>query len=212
MHFFVLYLSYKSKAMSKVTELKKHLKRGDVYRRSDLTQWSNAVDRHVGSLVKDGTLQKLTAGLYYYPNESVFGNTPPDEETLVRSFLKDDYFLVTSPNDYNTLGVGTTQLYNKRVVYNHKRHGEFKLGGKTFTFVAKHRFPKKVTPEFLLVDLVNNLDNLAEDSEFVLKNVSVKVKTMDLKKLKRTVKVYGNARAKLFLTPLIRQSEVKYVH
>lgn len=198
--------------MSKVTELKKHLKRGDVYRRSDLTQWSNAVDRHVGSLVKDGTLQKLTAGLYYYPNESVFGNTPPDEETLVRSFLKDDYFLVTSPNDYNSLGVGTTQLYNKRVVYNHKRHGEFKLGGKTFTFVAKHRFPKKVTPEFLLVDLVNNLDNLAEDSEFVLKNVSVKVKTMDLKKLKRTVKVYGSARAKLFLTPLIRQSEVQYVH
>jgi len=198
--------------MSKVTELKKHLKRGDVYRRSDLTQWSNAVDRHVEELVKNGTLQKLSTGMYYYPNESVFGNTPPDEQTLVRSFLKDDYFLVTSPNDYNSLGVGTTQLYNKRVVYNHKRHGEFKLGGKTFAFVAKHRFPKKVTPEFLLVDLVNNLDNLAEDSEFVLKNVSVKVKTMDLKKLKRAVKEYGSARAKSLLIPLLKQSEEQYAN
>ena len=198
--------------MSKVTELKKHLKRGEVYRRSDLTQWSNAIDRHVVALVKDGTLQKLSTGLYYYPNESVFGNTPPDEITLVRSFLKDDYFLVTSPNDYNSLGVGTTQLYNKRVVYNHKRHGEFKLGGKTFTFLAKHRFPKNVTPEFLLVDLVSNLDKLAEDAEFVLKNVSAKVKTMDLKKLKHAVKEFGSVRAKSFLTPLIQMSESQHVH
>ncbi|HRI32836.1 MAG TPA: hypothetical protein PLD02_03715, partial [Saprospiraceae bacterium] len=121
--------SRKVKNMSKVTELKKHLKRGEVYRRSDLAQWSNAVDRHVSSLVEDGTLQKLRTGMYYYPNSGVFGNSSPDEATLVRNFLKDDYFLVTSPNDYNSLGVGTTQLYNKRVVYNHKRHGEFKLGG-----------------------------------------------------------------------------------
>lgn len=193
--------------MSRVTELKKHLKRGEVYRRSDLTQWSKAVDRHVSELVKQGTLQKLSAGLYYYPNESVFGNTPPEEEMLVRTFLKDDYFLVTSPNDYNSLGVGTTQLYNSRVVYNHKRHGEFKLGGKTFMFFSKHRFPKKVTPEFLLVDLVSNLDKLAEDTELVLQNVSEKLKTMDLKKLKQAVKEFGSASAKSVLTPLIQQSE-----
>ncbi len=197
--------------MSKVTELKKHLKRGQVYRRSDLTQWSNAVDRHVVSLVKDGTLQKLSVGLYYYPNESAFGNTPADEKTLIKSFLKDDHFLVTSPNDYNSLGVGTTQLYNKRVVYNHKRHGEFKLGKKTFTFQTKHRFPKKVTPEFLLVDLVSNLDSLAEDQEFVLKNVSNKLKQMDLTKLKKVINEYGSVRAKTLLTSLIKQNEEQHV-
>ena len=198
--------------MSKVTELKMRLKRGEVYRRSDLLQWSNAVDRHVVMLVKDGTLQKLATGLYYYPNVSVFGDTPPEEAALVRSFLKDDYFLVTSPNDYNSLGVGTTQLYNKRVVYNHKRHGEFKLGGKTYTFMAKHRFPKKVTPEFLLVDLVNNLDKVAEDHEFVLKNVSTRLKTMDLKKLMRALKEYGSSRAKSLLTPLLQKLEVNHAN
>lgn len=198
--------------MSKVAELRKRIKRGEVYRRSDLTQWSNAVDRHLSALVKDGTLQKLKTGLYYYPNESVFGTMPPEEDVLVSSFLKDDHFLVTSPNDYNSLGVGTTQLYNKCVVYNHKRHGEFSLGGRTFTFLSKHRFPKKATPEFLLVDLVSNLDKLAEDSEFVLKNVSTKVKSMDLKKLKRAVKEFGGARAKSFFTPLIQQLEAQHVY
>ena len=214
MHFasFCAIFVVERQTMSKVTELKKHLKRGEVYRRSDLAQWSNAVDRHIGTLVKDGTLQKLSAGLYYYPNESVFGNTPPDELALVRSFLKDDYFLITSPNDYNSLGVGTTQLYNSRVVYNHKRHGEFKLGGRTFMFFSKHRFPTKSPPEFLLVDLVSNLDKLAEDTELVLKNVSTKLKTMDLKKLKQAVKEFGSARAKSVLTPLIKQSEVQHAY
>ena len=195
--------------MSKVAELKSYLKRGMVYRRSDLTKWSNAVDRHVVVLLKNGTLQRLNTGIYYYPKESVFGNTPPDEETLVRAFLKDDHFLLTSLNDFNSLGVGTTQLYNKRVVYNHKRHGEFKLGGKTFSFQVKHRFPKKATLEFLLVDLCNNIHLVAEDPGFLIKNVTAKVNEMDLNKIKRSVKEYGNAYAKSLLTPIIQNAEIK---
>lgn len=189
--------------MTKLSELKKHLKRGKVYRRADLARWSTSIDRHLSLLLQDGTLQKLSQGLYYFPKETAFGATPPDEESLVRSFLKDDHFLLTSPNDYNSLGVGTTQLYNKRVVYNHKRHGEFKLGGRSFTFLAKPRFPKKVTQEFLLVDLVNNLDKLAEDQAEVLKNVYTKAKTMDTLKLKRSVSSYGNAKAKSLFNPLV---------
>jgi len=189
--------------MKKVEELKKHLKPGMVYRRSDLTKWSNSVDRHLEALVKEGTLQKLSQGLYYFPKESVFGKTPPEEETLVRSFLKDDRFLLTSANAYNSLGVGTTQLYNQRMVYNHKRHGEFKLGNKKFTFRLKPHFPNKVTPEFLLVDLVNNLEQLAEDHNEVLKNVVCKVRVMNAKKLERSVRDYGNAKTKKILTPLV---------
>lgn len=198
--------------MTKVTELKRHLKKGNVYRRSDLEQWSNAVDRHLAKLVKDGTLQKLNAGMYYYPNESIFGKLPPDDTNLVQSFLKEDDFLLTSLNDYNKLGVGTTQLYNNRIVYNHKRHGEFTLGGKSFTFIAKHRFPKKVTPEFLLIDLVNNLEKLAEDSEYVLKNVAQRVKSMDVKKVKRAVVSFGNVRTKTFFIKLLRQMEPQHVN
>jgi len=188
--------------MEKLNTLMKHLRRGQVYRRADLEQWSKAVDRHLGELVENKTLQKLSHGLYYYPKETVFGVVPPEEKALIRSFLKDDEFLLTSPNAYNMLGVGTTQLYNKRTVYNHKRHGEFDLGGRTFFFHLKPRFPKKLTSEFLLVDLVNNLDTLAEDTQKVLSMVKTKAKTMDVKKLKKAVQAYGGVRAKKVFTPI----------
>ena len=47
----------------------------------------------------------------------------------MEAFLRDHRFLLTSPNAYNSLAFGTTQLYNQTVVYNHKRHGQFELGG-----------------------------------------------------------------------------------
>ena len=192
--------------MNRLEELKKHLKRGQVYRRDDLAKWSKSVDRHLDALVEEDTLQKLSQGLYYYPKLSAFGKTPPEDEVLIRSFLKDSRFLVTSPSTYNSLGVGTTQLYNERTVYNHKRHGEFKLGNRKFSFRMKPHFPSKVTKEFLIVDLLNNLDSLAEDPAEVLKNVALKVRTMDTRKLKRDVSKYGNAKTKKILAPLIESS------
>jgi hypothetical protein len=190
--------------MSRLQQLKRQLKPGEVYRRTELANWSKSVDRHLNELVQDGTMQKLSQGLYYYPKESAFGNTPPDENMVVESFLKDHRFLLTTPNVYNSLGVGTTQLYNERTVYNHKRHGEFKLGNKTFQFKIKPRFPKKLTPEFLLVDLVNNLESLAEDKSEVLKKVAGKVEVMDKKKLKQSVVEYGSVRAKKLFAPLLQ--------
>jgi hypothetical protein len=193
----------------KAEEFKKYLKAGKTYRRAELAQWSNAVDRHIALLLEEGFLEKLSAGLYYVPKKSVFGVVPPDDESLVRTFLKEDDFLLTSPNAYNSLGVGTTQLYNKRVVYNHKRHGEFELGGKKFFFHSKHRFPKKLTREFLLVDLVNNLRNLAEDSDQVLKNVLSKVQSMDTRQLKYSLDHYGSAKTKALLSPFVNKH---YIH
>lgn len=189
--------------MSKLEEFKKYLRAGSVYRRAELEQWSTSIDRHLKELVAEGVLQKLSSGMYYCPDKGTFGALPPDDEALVKTFLKDDYFLLSTPNDYNKLGVGTTQLYNKRVVYNHKRHGEFKLGGKLFSFQRKPRFPKQATVEFLLVDLVNNLNSLAEDKEFVLKNVLVKAKELDQKRLKRSVKDYGSLRTKKLFSSLL---------
>lgn len=189
--------------MAKLDELKKHLKRGKVYRRTDLAEWSKSVDRHLDILTKDGTLQKLSQGVYYFPKESAFGKTPPKEEDLVRTFLKDDRFLLTSPNAYNSLGVGATQLYNKRVVYNHKRHGEFKLGNRKFDFQIKHHFPEKLTEEFLLVDMVNNLDKIAEDQDSLLKNIVSKAFSMNRKKLQQSLTAYGSAKAKKMLSSIL---------
>ena len=189
--------------MKKLDELRDELKQGQVYRRADMEHLSKSPDRHLAALVKEGTLQKLSPGLYYYPKETVFGKTPPEETKLVQSFLKDNRFLMTSPNTYNSLGVGTTQLYNQRTVYNHKRHGEFKLGNRNFSFRMKHHFPTKLTEEFLLVDLVNNLDMLAEDKSAVLEKVRQKATSMDTRKLARAVSKYGNARTQKLLKLLL---------
>jgi hypothetical protein len=193
--------------MTKLSTLKSNLKRGRVYRREDLARLSKSVDRHIHELVADGTLKKVAPGTYYFPKKTAFGDAPADEESLVRHFLKDDRFLLTSPNVFNSLGVGTTQLYNKRVVYNHKRHGEFTLGNRRFDFRVKPHFPKKITEEFLVVDLANNLDSLAEEPSFVLEKLSNKVRTMDSSKLKRNLAEYGNAKAKKLLMPLLNQQE-----
>jgi len=190
--------------MAQLDELKKHLKKGMVYRRGDLTKWSKSVDRHLEQLIEDGTLEKLSQGLYYFPMETTFGKTPPEEDVLITSFLKDKRFLVTSPNTYNSLGVGTTQLYNKRVVYNHKRHGEIKLGNRTFDFQLKHHFPNKVTQEFLLVDLVNNLEQLSEDRNEVLNRVFAKVSTVNTQQLKSLVADYGNTKTKRLFEPFLK--------
>jgi hypothetical protein len=189
--------------MSRLGELKKHLRGGQVYRRSELSEWSNAVDRHLDELLQEGVLEKLSQGLYYVPKTSAFGKVPPEEDVLVQSFLKDDRFLFLTPNFYNSLGVGTTQLYNKKVVYNHKRHGKFKLGNREFEFQLKHHFPAKVTEEFLLVDLANNLDNLAEDRNEVLNKLLAKASQMPSKKLKRAVMEYGSIKTKKLLKSVI---------
>ena len=195
--FNTIFTKKSSVIMAKATnELINHLKAGNVYRRADIAQWSSAVDRHLSELVNSGFMQKLSAGLYYVPKKGVFGIVPPDDGQLVKAFLKDEDFLLLSYNVYNSLGVGTTQLYNTPIVYNHKRHGQFDLGGKKFIFHAKHRFPKKATPEFLLVDLVNNLESLAEDKTAILKNVQVKAVNMDAKRLRQAALNFGNTRAK----------------
>ncbi len=184
--------------MTKLDELKKHLKPGEVYRREDLARWSNAVDRHLKQLVASKVLTKLAGGLYAYPKETVFGKAPAPDDKLVETFLKDRRFLLASPNAYNGLGVGTTQLYDKTVVYNHKRHGDFQLGGRKFTFRYKPHFPKSLTKEFLLVDLVNNLDQLAEAKSEVLDRVKERAASFDGPRLRRAVRDYGSVRTRKF--------------
>jgi hypothetical protein len=185
--------------MTKLAFLKGHLKPGEVYRRADLQRWSTSVDRHLQELLTEGVLEKLSGGLYYVPRQTVFGKVPAEDAELLQTFLKDNRFLITSPNDYNSLGVGTTQLYNIRRVYNYKRHGEFKLGNRVFHFVRKPFVPKKVTQEFLLVDLANNLKELAEDQPALVENVKKKAKEMDTKRLRRMVDHFGTVSTKKLL-------------
>ena len=192
-------------AMTKLQALKKHLRPGQVYRREDLARWSNAVDRHLKQLLDDGTLNKLAGGLYAYPKDTVFGRAPAEDDKLVGTFLKDHRFLLASPNAYNSLGVGTTQLYNEPVVYNRKRHGKFTLDGRVYDFRMRPSVPKRLSKEVLLVDLLHNLDRLPEDKLAVLPRALERAKEMDRSRLAKAVQDFGSARAERLLAPVLER-------
>jgi hypothetical protein len=183
--------------------LRQHIKPGDVYRRSDLEYYSTAIDRHLSQLVQDGTLLRLSQGLYHAPQFSKFGAVPPSDDVLVECFLKDDEFLMLSPNSFNSLGLGLTQLYNTTWVYNHKRKGEFRLNGKLFEFKLKSSFPTQLTKEFLLVELLNSLDYLVENPNLV--DLSNKVKDFDIAALTQMAQKYGSGRARKILKTTLRK-------
>lgn len=182
-----------------------HIKQGEVYRRSDLEYYSTAIDRQLAQLIKVGKLVKLNQGLYYAPMQSKFGVVPPDDHLLVERFLKDEDFLLISPNVFNTLGLGLTQLYNTMWVYNHKRNGEFILNGKSFNFKLKNSFPQKITREYLLVDLLNNFESLAEDKKSVVDKLTRNVISFNIDALMKATQQYGNGTSKRIIKLIVRK-------
>jgi len=190
--------------MKAYENVKSHLQPGTVYRRAELLQWSNAVDRHLNEMVDNKIIKKLSGGLYYYPKQSSFGEVPPDESDLVRAFLKNDRFLLMNPSVYNSMGLGTTQLYNETVVYNYKRHGVFELGRQTFRFIKKTFLPSALTEEFMVIELLNNLKKLPEDTDKLLDEIKNKIKTMDPSKLHYAANEYGYIATKKYVNNLMR--------
>lgn len=76
------------------------------------------------------------------------------------------------------------------------------LGGREFEFRKKPAFPKTLTKEFLLVDLVNNLDQLAENHDQVLARVKERALQGNRTALTRAVKEYGMVRTRKFFNTL----------
>jgi hypothetical protein len=178
------------------------MKPGKVYRRKELNEYSNSVDRELAELSFKGAVKKLSAGLYVKPEQSRFGALPPDDKELVRAFLNNNQFLLMSFNDYTSLGLGFTQLYNEILVYNRRRHGQVKLGSKKFVFKNIPEFPRKSSREFLLIDMLNNLKSLGEDSSEVLKRLKKKKDSFNMRKTSLMAKRYGKLRTKKIIKEL----------
>lgn len=174
-----------------ITKLKAFLIPGQVYRRAELVALSTNVDRHLAKLVHEGHLKKLSQGVYGARKITAFGEAPPDVDSMLKTFLKDECFVVYGPSQFNALGLGTTQLYNRIIVFNRKRVGEFTLGGRTYMFHRWREAPKSLTPEFLVVALLNHLDELAEDREKILVNLKAKLSEFKRRKLLFAASRYG---------------------
>lgn len=188
--------------------MSKQLVDGRVYRRSDFLEVSSNVDRNLQELVSRGALKKLQNGLYLRPRSTPFGESLPDEDELLSKFLDDDHFVVYGPSMFNSLGLGTTQLYNKKVVFNRKRHGEMNLGGRTYTFYRWKEAPKTLSKEFLLVEMFNKFDELAEDQNVVVANLKKKFSEFNLRKLQSALNRFGTKSTQKKLKALLKEYHV----
>lgn len=172
---------------------------GTVFRRKELLPFTHSVGRDLKTLEEDGKLKRLSMGLYYYPKHSSFGGVlPPDEKELVEAFLNDSRFLVVPPNKYNKLGLGLTQLHNFAWVYNRKRFVDAYLGGLEYRFRRPVDFPATLSTEYLLVDLLNNINEVGEDADELKTRVKTKLPEFDKEKVLENTKLYGKVAAQHF--------------
>ncbi len=133
------------------------LEPGKVYRTSDLAAWGRNPSRLAKRLEREGVLVRLAHGVFLHPRQSRFGSVPPDDDSLMRSFLGGAPFVMTGPERWNPLGLGSTAVFPARLVYNTKRSGEFTLGGRRF-ILRRVSFPENPTPEWSVVDLLEHSD------------------------------------------------------
>jgi hypothetical protein len=133
------------------------LEPGHAYRTEELAGLSGATNpsRLARRLVDEGLLEELAHGLYASKLPSRFGPLPPGDEEVMRAFLKNSPFLFTGPERWNALGLGATAMFRSALVYNTKRSGEFTLGRRHYE-LRRVPFPAEPTPEWFVVDLIEN--------------------------------------------------------
>lgn len=148
------------------------LEPGRVYRTRDLARWTSNPPRLARQLVREGALTRLSRGLFASPTPSRFGPAPPTDTALLRGFLHNSPFVVTGPERWNALGLGTTAVFPSTLVYNTKRSGRFRLGGRSFT-LRRVAFPKNPAPEWFVVDLLENAAHVGADAATIVAAVRV---------------------------------------
>ena len=186
----------KTKKKLKVDELVDKLESGHIYRREDLKEFSNAVDRHIAELLERNILRQAAPGVHVCckrPGKA----TPPDEDELIKAFLRDDRYLIIRRDSYKAVGLPPVSIHANKTVYNHKRHGKIRLDGVQYDFKVKPHFPSKVSTEFLLVDIANNLSR-ARDKRMLKQLVVEEVLKLGKAGMKSAIKGYAGASGRVF--------------
>ena len=188
--------------MEAMERVGRRMELGEIYRRAELVGYSRSLDRDLRVLVEAGELWKLWRGTYHRPEYCVSGRVPPDYHKMLRAFLRSDDFLIVSPSMYNSLRVGTTQLYNIWLIYNHKRSGRIKVLGQSYHFFTSRRFPRNPDLPFHYVDLINNLRMLEEDHDSVRRHVARHAVELGIERMRRVAQAYGTPGTIRFFTRL----------
>lgn len=144
---------------------------GKVYRTEDLARWTQNPARLVKRLVQEGEFVRVAKGMYLKPEQNRFGVMPPTAEELVGALVKHTPYVFTGPKYWNALGVGSTAMFPVQLVYNTKRSGDYRLGGRRFR-LSRQRFPDTPTPEWFAVDLIAHREAVGLDDETLVRGLA----------------------------------------
>lgn len=165
---------------------------GKVYRTEDLAGWTPNPTRMVQRMVQSGELVRLKKGLYLKPERNRYGEMPPSATEVVRAFVKDSPYVFTGPEYWNALGLGSTAVFPVQPVYNTKRSGEYQLGGRRFR-LSRQRFPRRPTPEWFAVDLIEHRALVGVDEDTLKRGLTraVTAGTLSADRLATMAKKFG---------------------
>ena len=148
---------------------------GTVYRTAWLRRWGANPTRLAQRLEARGLVRRLGHGLLYAPRTGRFGEVPPSDEALLDAFLDGTPYVVTGPRRWNALGLGSTALFARPLVYNTKRTGSFDVGGRTFE-LRRVAFPANSPAEWFVVDLLRHADAVGTDREELVGHLAQRVR------------------------------------
>ena len=168
------------------------LKAGRAYRTRDLARWGKNPARLAQRLVREGKLREAAHGLYYTPIASKFGPAPVPDSVLLRAFLEGEPFLISGPQRWNALGLGSTAMFAATLVYNTQRTGEFTLDGRRF-LLRRVYFPKQPSPEWFVVDLLRHHEMAGVPLSELRKNLVVALREWRwaLDEMREMAETYG---------------------
>jgi hypothetical protein len=171
------------------------LEPGRVYRTRDLAPWSKNAPRLAKRLEREGVLVRLQNGLFLHPRTGKFGPVPPTDDELLRRFLDDTPFLVTGPEHWNALGLGTTAMFAYPLVYNQKRSGMFTLAARVFD-LRRVPFPEHPPKEWYVVDLLENAERAGASRAELERALTTALQrgTFNPRRLQRMAEEFGRKR------------------
>jgi len=183
------------------------LRPGGVYRTADLKGGDSNRTRWARRLVRQGRLRELRPGLYLAPKDSAWGSLPADGATLMKAFLKGGPFVFTGTMYWNALGLGSTSVSPEVLVYNTKRSGVFELSGRRFR-LRRVSFPRKPSPEWYAVDLLENYELSGVDLEVLEQGLAraLRARTLHAKAMLQMAEDYGTLRTRGVVVRAIEQA------
>ena len=132
--------------------------------------------------------------------------SPPRPEEVLRAFLEGSPFVLTGPSHWNALGLGTTALFAKQLVYNTKRTGEFSLGGQSY-WLRRIKFPPNPPVEWYVVDLFEHasMAGASEEQLVVALTQALDEERFSQERLFSLAKEYGAQRTQAAIQTAISQ-------